>query len=113
MGTAEDIVYPASTILVENPVAVVDAYVDKHGTRAVAEAFVKFLFTADAQRIYAKHNFRPVGPTVAKDPAIVKQFPTPTDLFTIAQFGGRKKVSSDLFGDKGTISQVLNSVKGQ
>ena len=113
MGSAEDIVYPASTILVENPVAVVDSYVDKHGTRAVAEAFVKFLFTPDAQRIYSRHNFRPVETTVAKDPAIVKQFPTPTDLFTIAQFGGWKKVSSDLFGDKGPISQVLNSVKGQ
>ena len=113
IGTAEAIVYPASTILVENPVAVVDAYVDKHGTRAVAEAFVKFLFTPAAQRIYAKHSFRPVEPTVAKDPDIVKQFPAPTDLFTIAEFGGWKKVSSDLFGDKGKISQVLNSVKGQ
>jgi sulfate transport system substrate-binding protein len=112
-GTAEAIVYLPSTILIENPVAVVDTYVDKHGTRAVAEAFVNFLLTPDAQRVYAKHNFRPVEPTVAKDPAIVKQFPVLPDQFTIAEFGGWSKVSSELFGDKGTITAVLNSVKGQ
>jgi len=112
-GTSEAIVYLPSTILVENPIAVVDAYVDKHGTRAVAEAFVKFLFTPDAQRIYAKHSFRPVEPTVAKDPTVAKQFPILPDLFTIAEFNGWSKVSSDLFGTKGTITAVLNNVKGQ
>ena len=112
-GTDEAIIYPASTILIENPIAVVDTYVDKHGTRPVAEAFVNFLFTPQAQRVFAAHNFRPVEPTTAHDPAIIAQFPAITDLFTISEFGGWDKVSSNLFGDKGTISAVLNNAKGQ
>jgi sulfate/thiosulfate-binding protein len=66
-GGEYDVVYPRSTILIENPVAVVDGYVDQRGTREVAEAFVQFLFTQNAQRIFANHGFRPVNPIVAAD----------------------------------------------
>src|SRR5512134_1739833 len=57
-GQTYDLVLPSSTIQIDNPVAVVDTYVDKHGTRAVAEAFVDFLFTPEAQQIFAKHGLR-------------------------------------------------------
>ncbi len=106
-------IYPTSSILIENPVAVVDSSVDKHGTRAAAEAFVAFLWTPDAQRIFAKYGFRPVEPTVAKDEAIAKQFPAIKDLFKIDEFGGWKTVSKDLFGKTGKITALINSVKGQ
>lgn len=66
-GGEYDVVYPRSTILIENPVAVVDGYVDARGTREVAEAFVQFLFTQNAQRIFANKGFRPVNPVVAAD----------------------------------------------
>src|SRR3972149_4145088 len=56
-GQDYEIIIPRSTILIENPVAVVDTYVDKHGTRKVAEAFVKFLFTRQAQETFAKYGF--------------------------------------------------------
>ena len=54
-----DIVYPPRSILTEPPVAVVDKYADAHGTRAVAEAYLKFLYTPEGQEIAAKHYFRP------------------------------------------------------
>ena len=55
-GQDYELVIPRSTILIENPVAVIDAYADKHGTRDVAEAFVAFLSTAEAQEIFAKYG---------------------------------------------------------
>jgi sulfate/thiosulfate transport system substrate-binding protein len=72
-GGEYEIVYPTSTILIENPVAVVDTYVDAHGTREVAEAFVEFLWSADAQRVFASKGFRPVNPSVRADYGIVEQ----------------------------------------
>lgn len=112
-GGDSQIIYPSSTILIENPVAVVDAYVDKHGTRAAAEAFVNFLWTPDAQRVFAKYGFRPVVPAVAQEDVIAKQFPPITDQFTSGYFGGWPKISANLFGKSGTITTLLNSVKGQ
>lgn len=58
-NTPIEIIYPSSTILIENPVAVVDTYVDAHGTREVAEAFVEFLYQDDIQAIFADYGFRP------------------------------------------------------
>jgi sulfate/thiosulfate transport system substrate-binding protein len=49
-GAKMDYVIPPATILIENPIAVVDTYADKHGVRGVADAFVRFLASADAQR---------------------------------------------------------------
>jgi sulfate transport system substrate-binding protein len=112
-GEQFEIVYPSSTILIETPVAVVDVYVDKHGTRPAAEAFVAFLWTPEVQQIFAKYGFRPVDPNIAKLDENVKKFPAPKDLFTIEEFGGWNKVGKDLFGDTGTISKLLIEVKGK
>ncbi len=54
-----EIAYPSLSILAEPPVAVVDKYVDAHGTRAEAEAYLNFLYTPEAQKIAARHYFRP------------------------------------------------------
>ena len=50
---------PSLSILAEPPVAVVDKVVDKHGTRAVAQAYLEFLYTPEGQEIAAKHYYRP------------------------------------------------------
>jgi sulfate/thiosulfate-binding protein len=124
VGVTYQAVYPTSTILIENPVAVVDAYVDQHGTREVAEAFVNFLWTPEAQTIFSKHGFRPpVKPASATiTPAVTQtvstagaagRFPAITDLFTIDYFGGWSKASPDYFGENGKVSQVLAQVKGK
>ncbi len=93
---AYEYVIPKSTILIENPVALVDSYVDKHGTREVAKSLIEFLTTAEAQRIYAKNGLRPVLPEVAKE--VAASFPTPADLFTIRDLGDWAGVQASVFG---------------
>ena len=97
-GKDYEYVVPKSTILIENPVAVVDEYTKKHGTHEVATAFVAFLHGAEAQRAFAKHGLRPVVPEIEKE--VAATFPTVTDLFTIRDLGDWKGVQTSLF-DKG------------
>jgi sulfate transport system substrate-binding protein len=105
-GQDYELVIPASTILIENPVAVVDVYSDKHGTTPVADAFVKFLFTKDAQQIFAESGFRPIDPAVAT--ANANLFPKVADLFTIGDvFGGWSKAKPKYFGDTGIYAQAI------
>ncbi len=63
-GRDYEYLVPRSTILIENPVALVDAYVEKHKSRDLAEAFVAFVRTPEAQRAFAEHGYRPVDETV-------------------------------------------------
>jgi sulfate/thiosulfate-binding protein len=107
-GQNYELVIPRSTILIENPVAVIDAYVDKHGTREVAEAFVNFLSTKEAQEVFAKYGLRSVDPEVAK--ATTSQYPAVEDLFTIDYFGGWGKATSDFFGDDGIFYKTIAKV---
>jgi sulfate/thiosulfate transport system substrate-binding protein len=110
-GKEMELVIPSSTILIENPVAIVDTYVDKHGTREAAEAFVDFLFTPEAQRIFAKYGLRSVDPDVAKETAA--QYPPVADLFTIADFGGWSEVTPKYFGEDGIYTSAVAEVLGQ
>jgi len=109
-GVNYELVLPTSTIRIDNPVAVVDTYVDKHGTRDVAEAFVDFLFTKEAQEIFAKHGLRSPDPEVAKSTA--DQYPPITDLFTIDEFGGWSEATPTFFGDDGIFYKVFTQVQG-
>lgn len=109
-GLNYELVLPSSTIRIDNPVAVVDTYVDKHGTREVAEAFVDFLFTKQAQEIFAKHGLRSPDPEVAK--AAESNYPPITDLFTIDDFGGWKEATPAFFGDDGIFYKILAQVQG-
>jgi len=110
-GADYELVVPSSTILIENPVAVVDAYADEHGVRQAAEAFVEFLFTPQAQEIFARYGLRSVDPDVAA--ATADQFPAVTDLFTIDFFGGWPQVREDIFGETGVFNLAIQEVQGQ
>ena len=111
-GQDYELVIPSSTILIENPVAIVDTYVDKHGTREVAEAFVQFLFTPEAQTIFAQYGLRSLDPAVAKTTA--DQYPPVTDLFTIGdQFGGWQEAAPKYFSETGIYTQAIADVQGQ
>jgi len=107
-GQDYELVIPTSTILIENPVAVVDANVDKHGTREVAEAFVEFLYTREAQDIYAQHGLRVVNPESAA--AAASLYTEVPDLFTVDYFGGWDAVMTDFFSPEGIYSQAIMQV---
>ena len=99
-----DIVVPSVTILAEPPVAVVDAHVAKDGNRAVAEAYLKFLYTPQAQDIEARHFYRPRLAAVAQKYA--SQFPA-VKTFTIAQlFGDWRKAQAKFFADGAVFDQI-------
>ncbi len=103
-GPNFDIVYPSISILAEPPVALVDANVDRHGTRAVAEAYLAFLYSPAAQDIVGKHYFRPRDPTAAAK--YVAQF-KPIPLVTIdGDFGGWKKAQATHFADGAVFDQI-------
>jgi sulfate transport system substrate-binding protein len=108
-GIDYDLVIPTSTIRIDNPVAVVDTYVDKHGTREVAEAFVDFLFTKEAQEIFAKHGLRSPDSEVAA--ATVAQYPTVEDIFTIDDFGGWSEATPTFFGETGIFYTIFSQVQ--
>lgn len=107
-GQRYQMVIPTSTILIENPVAVVDAYADKHGTRAAATAFVNFLFTRPAQEIFAQYGLRSVDAEVAK--ATADRYPALADLFTIQDFGGWDQATPRFFGDDGIYTKAVSAL---
>ncbi len=102
---------PTSTILIQNPVAVVDVYANQHGTSKVANAFVTFLTSQAAQQVYVSvGQLHAVDPTVAQ--ATDSQFPPVTDLWAIDYLGGWSKVSANFFGSNGIYAQAISAVQG-
>jgi sulfate/thiosulfate-binding protein len=99
-----DIVVPSISVLAEPPVAVVDKVVDRKGTRAVAEAYLQYLYTPEGQEIAAKNHYRPrdakVAAKYASSFAAVK-------LFSIDEtFGGWQKTQKTHFADGGTFDRI-------
>ncbi|SEN84955.1 sulfate ABC transporter substrate-binding protein [Paenibacillus sp. OV219] len=107
-GVPYEIVVPKSTILIENPAAIVDKNVDKHGTRKVAEAFLSFMFTPEAQQVFADYGFRPVDPAVMDK--VKENYDVPEDLFDISYLGGWDEVRKTLYSPKGVWYQVLAGI---
>ena len=106
LGPAKfDIVAPSISIVAEPPVSVVDQYVDQHGTRKVAEAYLNYLYSNEGQEIAAKHFYRPRDPQVAARYA--QQFPNIPRLVTIdTVFGGWTKAQATHFSDHGTFDRI-------
>jgi len=99
-----EIVTPSLSILAEPPVAVVDKVVDKRGTRALAEEYLKFLYTKQGQELAAKHFYRPRDAEVAAKYAATFG---KVNLFTIDDvFGGWGKAQATHFADGGTFDQI-------
>ena len=104
-----EIVVPSVSILAEPPVAVVDKVVDKKGTRKVAEAYLRFLYTPEGQEIIARNYYRPRDPAVAaKYKAQFANIP----LLTIDRnFGGWKRTQAAHFNDGGLFDQLFEDAK--
>jgi len=100
-----EIITPSISILAEPPVAIVDANVDANGTRKVAEAYLKFLYTPTAQKIIAANYYRPRDKSAA-DPEDLARFPD-VKLVTIDEkFGGWRKAQKKFFGDGGVFDTI-------
>lgn len=99
-----EIVTPSLSILAEPPVSVVDKVVDKRGTRAVATAYLEYLYSPEGQEIAAQNYYRPIDPKVAAKYA--RTF-APVKLFTIDdEFGGWTKAQKTHFADGGVFDQI-------
>jgi len=99
-----EIVYPSVSILAEPPVAIVNKYAEKHGTKEVAQAYLHFLYTEQGQEIAAKHYFRPRSRSVME--AFRQSFPA-LELFTIDElFGGWQQAQQVHFSDGGVFDQI-------
>ena len=104
-GSKFDVVAPALSILAEPAVAVVDKNVDKKGTRAVAEEYLKYLYTEEGQDIIGKNFYRPAVSDKARA-KYASQFPR-IKLFTIDEaFGGWEKADKEHFADGGSFDQI-------
>jgi sulfate transport system substrate-binding protein len=99
-----EIITPPLSILAEPPVALVDRFADKHGNRAVAQAYLEFLYTPEGQEIVARHGYRPrAEAALSKHPGKFPQL----SLFTIDEaFGGWRKAQKTHFDEGGTFDQL-------
>ncbi len=104
-----EIVVPSLSILAEPPVAVVDKVVDQKGTRAAAEAYLKYLYTPEAQALIAKHYYRPRDPEVAARHKA--QFPNVAMLTIDKDFGGWARAQKTHFADGGEFDQIFKKAK--
>jgi sulfate transport system substrate-binding protein len=107
-GEPDEAVYPTGSVLIENPVAVVDKNAQAHCVEDVANAFVKYLHTADAKSAYTETGFlRSTDPkkAAAGDPA--NGYPAIEDLFTVEQLGGWDALDQKLFSDSGVATQAI------
>jgi sulfate transport system substrate-binding protein len=102
-----ELVAPSRSILAEPPVAVVDKYAAKHGTKEVATAYLEYLYSPAGQEIVAKHYYRPRDAKVAT--GIAQQFPK-IEMFTVGKvFGGWDKAQRVHFADGGIFDQIFGA----
>jgi sulfate transport system substrate-binding protein len=104
-----DIVYPSISVLAEPPVAVVDKVVDQKGTRQAAEAYLRFLYTPEAQEIIAQDHYRPrLAATLAAHAGELPAIPT----FTVANLAGDwEKAQAKFFADGGVFDRIYHPAK--
>jgi len=108
-GEQFEIVYPENTVLAETVVAVVDSNAEKNGNSEVAQAFVEFLYTPEAQKAFAETGLRPVSKDVLTQ--YVASFPEPTGRsYSIADFGGWAAAGPKFFDDGALYDQVQTAV---
>jgi sulfate transport system substrate-binding protein len=108
MGKDFPFAIPRATLLIENPVALLDKNVDKHKNREVAEAFIKFLYTKEAQRSFARYGFRPVDEDVLQE--FKATYPVPEYLFTVDYLGGWESIQKKLYDKSGIWSKIVEEL---
>jgi len=105
-----EIVVPSLSIKAEPPVAWIDKNVARHGTRKQAEAYLRFLYTAEGQRLVAKHYYRPAEPDLVPAPERAN-FPTVKWVTIEGAFGGWKKAQATHFADGGLFDKIMQAAR--
>jgi sulfate/thiosulfate transport system substrate-binding protein len=107
-GLEDEAVYPPSSVLIENPVAIVDKNVDAHCVRDVAEAFVDYLHTPDAKALYASvGHLRSTDLAEAKAGDEANGLPPVEDVFDVDEIGGWDALNEKLFSDSGIVTTAI------
>jgi sulfate transport system substrate-binding protein len=109
-GESLPYVLPSSTLLIESPAAIVEDSVRRHGNRAVAEAFLAFLRSEEAQRILVEYGFRPLDP---KLDATEGRRPLPPGLFTMKDLGGWGRINKDVYDPGGVWDSLFTRKTGR
>lgn len=104
-GRDYEYVVPRSTILIENPAAVVDRYAKEHGNEECARAFLEYLRTPEAQDAFARYGLRPENAKTGPGSA----WPAVADLFTIQYFGGWPAAVQQLFAEGGAYKRAASA----
>ena len=107
-GRPYELIFPAETVVVENPIAVIDRNAERHHVRDVADAFVSFLQGEEAQQAFVEFGFRPTNEKVASRLAAV--FTHPAHVFTIADLGEWDQVFAALFSPQGAWTKAVEEV---
>ncbi|MFH0882449.1 MAG: sulfate ABC transporter substrate-binding protein [bacterium] len=105
-----ELVVPSVSILAEPPVALIDANADRHGVREIADEYLKYLYSADAQKLAGRHHYRPRSPEAFA--LFSKKFPE-LKLITINEFGGWTKAQVEHFNDNGFFDSIMAVVQGR
>jgi sulfate/thiosulfate transport system substrate-binding protein len=102
-----EIVAPSVSILAEPPLSVVDAVADRKGTRAVAEAYLRYWYSKEGQEIAARNSYRPRDPEIAKE---YENSFAKVELFTVGDvFGGWTRAQKEHFGEGGIFDQIYKN----
>jgi sulfate transport system substrate-binding protein len=108
-GEKTNYTIPQVNVSIDNPIAVVDKNVDKHNNREIAEAFVKFLYTPEAQTEFAKFGFRPVS--VAQTKEFADKFPPIQTLSTVKDFNGWEEIQKKFFADGAVFDKIQSQIR--
>jgi sulfate transport system substrate-binding protein len=112
-GLDDEMVIPPSTVMIENPVAIVDEYADKHCVREVAEAFVEYLHTPEAKELYTTTGFLRSTDQKEAQKGDGDMFPPVEDLFTVDDLGGWDALNEEVFGEDGGIfTEAFEAAQG-
>ncbi len=111
-GLADEMVIPSSTVLIENPVAVVDKNAAQHCVKDVADAFVAYLHTQEAKDLYTKVGFLRPTDKAAAQKGDGDRFQPVQDLFTVADLGGWDQIDRSVFGTDGIFTKAFAAAHG-
>jgi sulfate transport system substrate-binding protein len=110
-GKCFPFIVPRCTILIENPIVLIDKHVDKHGNRELAEAFIEFVWQRESQKSFARYGFRPVDKSVLEE--FSAEYPIPEYLFDVESMGGWSRIHSNLYASRGVWDKIILEIAGE